>query len=31
VRITLKWVFKKRVGELWNGFIWFRVKTNDGC
>jgi hypothetical protein len=31
VTITLKWAFKKRVGELWNGFIWFRIGTSVGA
>ena len=25
VRIILKGIFKKRVGEAWSGFIWLRI------
>ena len=29
-RIMLKWVFKKRDGELWTGLIWHRIGTGYG-
>ena len=30
VRIILKLVFKKGVGELWTGLIWLRIGTSGG-
>jgi hypothetical protein len=30
VRIILKWVFKKRIGEVLTGLIWLRIGTSGG-
>jgi len=27
VRVILKWIFKKRVGEAWDGLVWLRIGT----
>jgi hypothetical protein len=29
-RIILKCIFKKRDGEAWTGFLWFRIGTCGG-
>jgi len=26
-----EWILEKQGGELWTGFIWLRIETNDGC
>jgi hypothetical protein len=29
-RIILKWILGKQVLGVWIGFIWFRIRTDDG-
>jgi hypothetical protein len=29
-RIILKWIFKKRDGGAWSGWIWLRIGTGCG-
>jgi hypothetical protein len=29
-RIVLKFIFKKWVGEAWNGLLWLRIGTGGG-
>jgi hypothetical protein len=30
IRIILKWISEEYDGRMWIGFIWLKIRTNDG-
>jgi len=29
-RLIIKWMFRKWDGDVWTGFIWFRIRIDGG-